>query len=357
MKKSCIYALLLLPLFCACGGGTKVAAGNVADVARTADGRVADDIVGSGVLESFSAVELEAPVELYYTTASGQARYEMRGSAALAGRIQIDVKDGRLTVRMKRGRGALPRSGNLRIDVTGPALSAVKLSGTGDLTADAVTAPGDAGMRLDGTGSLRVGAVRAGGALRAVLAGTGDLSMGRADVEGRAELCLSGTGNLGTGALQAGGGSLWQLSGTGSVRAERIAGGDCSMELLGTGDMYVAALTVPGVSMCLSGTGNLAADGIDAGRLDVRQTGMGGLRLKGRTDDLRMKAEGQGNVEAVGLTAERAEVSAGGFCMVDCHVTQALTVDVAEHARVRYKGQPVVTDHSERRREYLQHID
>ena len=57
-----------------------MAASVVADAAHAAEG----DVVRSGRLSSFSSVELDAPVDMNYTTAAGGARYEMRGSAALA---------------------------------------------------------------------------------------------------------------------------------------------------------------------------------------------------------------------------------------------------------------------------------
>ena len=349
--------MLLLPLAAACGGASgsavQMAASVVADAAHAAEG----DVVRSGRLSSFSSVELDAPVDMSYTTAAGGARYEMRGSAALAERITVEVENGRLCVRMKGKQWNLRRGEHLTISVSGPALSAVKLSSTGSLMADAITARGDARVELDGTGSLSVDRVKAGGALQAQLSGTGDLSMGSIDVDGRAELSLDGTGNVRTGAVRAAAGSLWELSGTGEVWADAIAGGRCTVTLDGTGSMAIDALTVQEASLALSGTGGLAATGIDVERLDVEQTGTGSTQLKGRAGSLALRADGQGGVDAVGLTAGRADVRAGGFSHVGCHATETLTVDVSDYAQVRYKGHPAVTDRSARRKEYLQHID
>ena len=329
--------MLLLPLAAACGGASgsavQMAASVVADAAHAAEG----DVVRSGRLSSFSSVELDAPVDMSYTTAAGGARYEMRGSAALAERITVEVENGRLCVRMKGKQWNLRRGEHLTISVSGPALSAVKLSSTGSLMADAITARGDA--------------------LQAQLSGTGDLSMGSIDVDGRAELSLDGTGNVRTGAVRAAAGSLWELSGTGEVWADAIAGGRCTVTLDGTGSMAIDALTVQEASLALSGTGGLAATGIDVERLDVEQTGTGSTQLKGRAGSLALRADGQGGVDAVGLTAVRADVRAGGFSHVGCHATETLTVDVSDYAQVRYKGHPAVTDRSARRKEYLQHID
>lgn len=349
--------MLLLPLAAACGGASVGGAQGVASVVHEAAAAVRGDVVRSGRLSSFSSVELDAPVDMSYTTTAGEARYEMRGSAALAERITVGVENGRLCVRLK-GKQWNPRRGeHLTITVSGPALSAVTLSSTGSLRADAITALADARVELGGTGSLRVGKVKAGGALQAVLDGTGDLSMGRVDVDGRAEFSLDGTGNVRTDEVRAGAGSLWQLSGTGEMRAGGIAGGPCSVTLDGTGSMAIDALTVREARLALDGTGSLAALGIDVERLDVEQTGMGSTLLKGRTGSLTLKADGHGGVEAQALTAGRVDVRAGGFSHVACHATEALTVDARDHAQVRYKGHPSVTDRSERRKEYLQHID
>jgi Putative auto-transporter adhesin, head GIN domain len=137
-----------------------------------------------------------------------------RGPADRLDRLDIRVEGGTLKIGHKRGDWSWGRGEPVRITVTLPALHGVRLSGSGNLTADRGSGP----------------------AFAASVSGSGDLSVAQIDAASVA-LDLSGSGDL---------------TATGRCRAATVA-------LAGSGDMHLGGLACETATVSLAGSGDIDA--------------------------------------------------------------------------------------------------
>lgn len=207
---------------------------------------------GAGATRTFAAkdfteVELFGPDNVdvkYGATFSVSAE----GDPKMLDELDITVRNGTLRVgRKSQGWGWNRSDGNgVRVTVTLPKLTAAKLTGSGDLTAD--KGEGDFDAELTGSGNLTVAALT-GGNVDLEATGSGDLKvsgtaarfeadvMGSGDIDARglsvtaAKIDIMGSGNVyGTVKGEA------KVSIMGSGDAELTGGAKCNTSAMGSGE-------------------------------------------------------------------------------------------------------------------------
>ena len=177
---------------------------------------------------AFHAVELAGTMEVDVAVGKGQS-VQVSGEADLIGKVTTVVKDGVLMIDTPRD---LRRHHHLKVAVTVPELSAVSLSGTGE-------------MKISGVSSER-------------------FSIG---VSGTGQLSVKGS----TGTLHV------DVGGTGDVAAKELIAKSASVDVSGTGSatLYVTE----SVKADVSGTGSIEIHGKPA-NVKKSVSGVGSIRIR-----------------------------------------------------------------------------
>jgi hypothetical protein len=161
---------------------------------------------------AFRAIELAGTLEV--EVAIGRpVSVEVSGEADLVDKVTTQVKDGVLVLDTKEIRRHNRRSSHLRAVITAPDLSALSISGTGEMKITGIASDKFA-IDLSGTGAVTAsGSV---GALRVDVAGTGEVA-GRQLAAKDLAVDISGTGSArlhATRSVEA------RITGTGSLHVD-----------------------------------------------------------------------------------------------------------------------------------------
>ncbi|MBB4517231.1 head GIN domain-containing protein [Paraburkholderia fungorum] len=157
-------------------------------------------------LQPFSVVELEAPSDATFAIAP-KASISITGPADALAKVSTSVSNGRLKVSIN---DSISLAAPLRVQISGPSLSGVRLPGSGTIKLD-IPAGNALDLRISGSGTIRAagkistlriqlsgaGMIDAAGlqakTVDAELSGSGDI---RAWATERADVDLSGSGDL-----------------------------------------------------------------------------------------------------------------------------------------------------------------
>ncbi|EZP69746.1 putative uncharacterized protein precursor [Sphingomonas paucimobilis] len=196
-------------------------------------------------ITSFSAIRVDAPVEVIVTTGAG-ASARIEGDQSLIERLRIDVSGRLLTVSLDRS-----PSGD-----KGGGRATLRLS-TGDLSR----------IVLTGGGSVSVSRIR-GGRGDIILGGNGDISVAAIDVD-QLNLGLTGAGRV-TLAGRAGMATV-RVNGPGAVAAEELHVRQATVGNDGPGNIALTADVTAKVTA--SGSGDVTVLGKAACQVENRGTG------------------------------------------------------------------------------------
>ena len=114
------------------------------------------------------------------------------------------------------------------------------------------------------------------------------------------------------------------VKGSGDVRSEQV---------FNTGKTYLA----------LGGSGNIAIDTLHEGKLEILIDGSGSLSVNGTCRELDVRSDGSGDMHALGLAANEANVQLEGSGGVDLTVISELEARVSGSGTLRYRGTPEVS--------------
>ncbi len=200
-------------------------------------------------LKDFTAVDATGPDDVAITIGNGFS-VKPEGDPKAIDKLDIRVEKGRLKIGRKSGTTGLWESDKgATIRVTMPAVKALELTGTGEMSLD--RAEGKAlDLSLTGTGELKIAAVKLE-ELGAELTGSGDVEL------------------AGTVAN-----AKFSTTGTGSVDAERLKAGKADIAVQGTGDVDLASDGA--VAISIMGTGNVTVKG--KAQCTIRRMGTGEAR-------------------------------------------------------------------------------
>ena len=196
-----------------------------ATAASAAQAQAGPEISRNYPVGPFTSVEVAGSYDVVITTGR-PAAVSARGTQRLVESIVVEVKDGRLIIRPQSRSWA-------RISVSVPALNAVSLAGSGDVSVDRVR--GDRfNASLAGSGDLSLGQVQVG-ELKLSVAGSGDVKV--AGQARNAQYSVAGSGDLDASGLTAGRASA-SVAGSGNIRA-RVTG-QASASVVGSGDIDIS---------------------------------------------------------------------------------------------------------------------
>lgn len=100
--------------------------------------------------------------------------------------------------------------------------------------------------------------------------------------------------------------------------------------LTGPGILSIDRARGPRLQLVVKGTGRIEIGEVAAERVALGIVGAGAIALGGQAEEIEAKIYGAGNLEAEGLTAQRAEI--------DAATAGAVTLAVTDEARVRSRG-------------------
>lgn len=183
--------------------------------------------------------------------------------------IVTDVEDGELRIYQEDGGSWWRNSGPIRITVTYRTLTGLTMSGSADVTTDAITAA-EFQVGIAGSSNIEVPALTTE-MLAVQVAGSGDLEV-QALAASRAEL---------------------KVSGSGDVALEGQAG-ELTVVVNGSGNVDVADLAAEVAEVSVSGSGDVEVWATDT--LDVRIVGSGNVAYRG-DPELSSRVMGSGDLE------------------------------------------------------------
>ena len=194
-------------------------------------------------LKGFTGVKVAGPDDV--TIRRGDAfAITAKGPKAVIDELEIELDGDTLSIRRKNSGFSFGGDDeDVEIAITMPALRAVRLTGSGEIDADAVD--GDAVEAVvTGSGDLKVGALN-GKTAKLTVSGSGDIEVGGGTI-GSGDFDVTGSGNIAAGALAA---TTLDVSITGSGDVDARASGSADIAILGSGDA-----TIGGGAKCTTRT-------------------------------------------------------------------------------------------------------
>ena len=199
-------------------------------------------------VSAFQEVSANGAYDVTITTGKAPT-VRAEGTQAAIDALQIEVQNGRLTIRSEPNNKWKVGREAARISVTVPALTRGTLAGAGDLVIDRVTGDRFEGS-VSGAGDLRIGEV-AVSQLSLSLAGAGDIEAAGRTREGR-----------------------YSVAGAGNMRAPNLTAETAEASVSGAGNI---STRVTGTARAtVSGVGDIEISG--GARCQQRTSGMGEVR-------------------------------------------------------------------------------
>ena len=237
MKKSALFAAVVM---------AAVAVSGCQWIANGGREWVAKALIGNGVsaetqIEAgeFSTISVPSFIDVYYTQTTGEQSITLTCDENLTEYFVIEVEDGVLEVRNKPAPIICPKVKTF-LAVSSPALSMVKLSGSGDFQ---ITGP----LQVDGDFTIK-------------LSGSGDF-----DAAGAIQ-CVDFAAST---------------SGSGDAEIKAISATSASFKSSGSGDLESRGVTAEEITITLSGSGDCVLECNDAGTIDAKLSGSGDAILSG----------------------------------------------------------------------------
>ncbi|MBJ7500712.1 MAG: DUF2807 domain-containing protein [Sphingopyxis sp.] len=184
-------------------------------------------------IKGFTGVKVAGPDDV--TIRRGEAfSITARGPKGVIDELEIKLDGDMLSIgRRNSGFSFSNDDSDVEIAVTMPALRAVRLTGSGEVEADAVD--GDAVEAiLTGSGDLKVAALN-GKSAKLTVSGSGDIEVGGGTI-GSGNFDITGSGSIAAGGLAA---TTLDVSITGSGDVDAKASGSADIAILGSGDATV----------------------------------------------------------------------------------------------------------------------
>ena len=206
----------------------------------TSDGRNDKRTVDAGPLTTqsfdvsgFTGVKVAGPDDV--TIRRGDAfSITAKGPKAVIDELEIELDGDMLSIGRKNSGFSFRGDDNdVEIAITMPALRAVRLTGSGEIDADAVD--GDAAEAVvTGSGDLKVGALN-GKSAKITISGSGDIEVGGGTI-GSGNFDVTGSGSIAAGGLAA---TTLDVSITGSGDVDAKASSSADISILGSGDATI----------------------------------------------------------------------------------------------------------------------
>ena len=106
--------------------------------------------------------------------------------------------------------------------------------------------------------------------------------------------------------------------------------------------LQIPSLKTDEMRMKLCGVVQAEVDALEIGRLELKHSGMGALRLSGSVKSQDIQLSGSGLYDAHALQSENVVISISGTAEARVYVTQSLDVHIRGMGKVEYRGEPHV---------------
>lgn len=200
----------------------------------------------------FAAVDVAGSMNVVLRQGSPQ-RVEVEASDADQAKVETAVDGGRLRVGQRReGRSFFTAErfeGRVTVYVTAPSLTAVSVSGSGDLRVEGPVQAGDFRVSVAGSGNLTLPQLTAQ-ALKTSLAGSGNITVGGSCP--RQSISIQGSGDVKAADLRTDDTTV-RIAGSGSAHVH--AAKTLTSSIAGSGDVVVSGN--PQISSSKSGSGSV----------------------------------------------------------------------------------------------------
>lgn len=238
----------------------RTASAALVTAAAAALGACSVEIGGSGEtisrsypVDEFRELELAGRYEVEVRTGE-KPGVTARGPEELIERLNVEVRDGKLTIRPRKDSGwfkvGWKRDDKVAVTVTVPTLEAATLAGSGTVAIDTLR-----GERFHGR-----------------VAGSGDMRLGTVEV-GMLKLAIAGSGELDAGSGRARS-AEFDVAGSGDVRARSLAAEALKVSIAGSGGVVANATRTADVR--IAGSGDVEVTG--GAKCTVRKAGAGDVR-------------------------------------------------------------------------------
>jgi len=263
-----------------CTGDVKTAVKNAKEAVEHASRDLRDSekwgkvVTKTLSLGDFQQIDASGNADIFFTQ-SDSASVVVEGNEQVLSRYDITCADGTLHVSLtgSGGWGPMPF---IRVRVTAPLLSSVKLNGVGDLLMeDTVTLDAPFAIELGSTGDAEIEHLRCTG-LNVNITGTGDLEIHKAKCQ-TASLTTTGTGDIDVEKMTCEGDAKFSSTGTGDIDAD-LKCENLDVNLSGTGDAKID-VKCNHISANAAGTSNIELKG-EAKSLTKTETGFSKVRSK-----------------------------------------------------------------------------
>lgn len=114
------------------------------------------------------------------------------------------------------------------------------------------------------------------------------------------------------------------------------------LEVAGRGRLDVEGLEATALTLKVSGLADGTLRGLALTSLDVEIAGRAELALAGRSERLRLRISGSGELDAFELASDEADVRISGHGEANVAVARSLAARIAGYGHVTYQGDPTV---------------
>lgn len=120
-----------------------------------------------------------------------------------------------------------------------------------------------------------------------------------------------------------------------------------TLSVIGAGDVSVDRAAGAKLGLIVTGAGRVAVDRIDVDALTVAINGVGSAKLAGRAKQARIRSQGNGDVEAVALTADDADVTLIGAGEIRLTADRSARTLLKGSGRILIEGNPACSGTAE----------
>ncbi|MEZ4917902.1 MAG: head GIN domain-containing protein [Saprospiraceae bacterium] len=125
------------------------------------------------------------------------------------------------------------------------------------------------------------------------------------------------------------------------LRIDVYAPNYTGMELNGSGDLISQdALSGDKLQVELSGSGSMLVQNVNFATIKTKTSGSGDMKVEGVADHLESTISGSGDVHALDLPVQTADISISGSGSVRCWVSEHLQATISGSGDVWYDGNP-----------------
>lgn len=222
--------------------------------------------------EKDTRITWEVPVEAFasiYNNVSYDIQYvqsdsygvTVKAPKELRDYVKIYVKSGTLVVTQKFSFKSLSTRYGVSVKVRAPKLNSVKLTGSGDFTADNIKSD----------------------ELKVMTSGSGDINIGKLACSGDASFATFGSGDI--------------RIGSGNISIDAQIAGFLSLRSTGSGDIKAKVSGARDAEIRSTGSGDISCDIKASGVVSATTTGSGDIWLSGTAGSVKQHSSGSGDIQ------------------------------------------------------------